>query len=252
MDVFNFIPGYTSSIYETGREPALFVLLSFLITFILTRGYTRLARTTGWGSASFGGVHTHHLVFGLVLAFLAAGAEFAFLPEPGLAQLFLATMFGVGAALVLDEFALVFHLDDVYWEKEGRKSVDAVIIGSIFGLLFLLHTTPFGGHSPGLPLKILTLIILIDLFFVIIAALKGKFYLAIFGVFISVLSVTGAIRLAEPNSIWARRYYDENGQKIKKSIARYKAYEKKWRPRKEKLWDIIGGKTEINTKNTKI
>jgi hypothetical protein len=40
----------------------------------------------------------------------------------------LAIPFGVGAALVLDEFALLLNLEDVYWAKEGRQSLDAVVL----------------------------------------------------------------------------------------------------------------------------
>ena len=31
-----------------------------------------------------------------------------------------AAVFGLGTALVLDEFALILHLRDVYWANEGR------------------------------------------------------------------------------------------------------------------------------------
>lgn len=241
MDVFNFVPGYDTAIYATGREPAFFMLLAFILTFIITRGYTRLARIYDWGSASFGGVHTHHMVFGLVIAFAACGVEFAFTPGPGAVQLLLATLFGIGAALVLDEFALIFHLKDVYWENEGRKSVDAVVLGFCFALLFLMQTTPFGTYrneSAGL----IAGAIAVNLPIVIICALKGKIYLAIFGVFIPTISLIGAIRLAEPDSIWARKFYKNNSKKMAKTKARYIQYEAKWRHRKETAWDLIGGK----------
>ena len=39
-----------------------------------------------------------------------------------------AIFFGIGAALVLDEFALILHLEDVYWTEDGRTSVDAVFV----------------------------------------------------------------------------------------------------------------------------
>jgi lysyl-tRNA synthetase class 2 len=242
MDLFQFVPGYETHIYNHGREPALVMLLAFIITFILTRAYTRIARVRGWGSAHFGNVHTHHMVFGMVLAFAAGGALIAFLPDPGLFLLVLAAAFGTGVALVLDEFALFFHLQDVYWEREGRKSVDAVVLGLAFGLLFLMQVTPFETSGDD-PAWLLTGAILIDLPIVLIAALKGKIYLAIFGVFIPFLALIAAIRLAEPGSMWARRFYNNRGKKWQRTVKRYEQYEKKWRPRKERLWDIIGGKT---------
>lgn len=242
MNLFDFIPGYTSGVYDTGREPALIMLLAFVITFLLTRGYTRLARVHGWGSASFGGVHTHHLVFGLVIAFTAAAAEFAFSPEEGVVRLLLAAAFGTGAALVLDEFALVFHLEDVYWEREGRKSVDAVVLGLAFGFLFMLQSNPFAGPTEDVPYLAFLAVLFVNWVFVIIAALKGKIFLAIFGLFIPLLAQIGGIRLAEPDSIWARKFYKPNSKKMKKTIKRYERYERIWRPRKEKAWDLIGGK----------
>jgi hypothetical protein len=241
MDIFHFIPGYTTSIYDAGREPALVVLLSFLVTFIFTRAYTRMARVRTWKSGRINGVHTHHLVFGLMLAFVAGALQFAFLPQQGFFQLALAAAFGCGAALVLDEFALIFHLEDVYWEEKGRKSVDAVVIGSIFGLIFLLQAVPFGAAS-SLPRVGLTVTILINLAFVLMTAMKGKIFMAIFGVFIPALAMIGAIRLAEPDSVWAREFYDSRPNKLKRSIQRYRHYERTWKPRKEHLWDIFGGK----------
>lgn len=241
MDLFDFVPGYESAIYATGREPAFVMVLAFIITFIITRGYTRLARVYGWGSASFSGVHTHHMVFGLIIAFAAGALEFAFDPNAGAFQLILAALFGIGTSLVLDEFALIFHLEDVYWENEGRKSVDAVVLGLGFAILFLLQATPFGTSSDE-SLPIIAVLIAINLPIVIICALKGKFYLAVFGVFIPIVAIVGAIRLAEPDSIWARRVYKSKSAKIIRSIQRYDEYEKKWRGRKEKAWDFIGGK----------
>jgi hypothetical protein len=41
-------------------------------------------------------------------------------------------LYGVGAALTLDEFALWLNLKDVYWSREGRSSIDVVIL---FGAL---------------------------------------------------------------------------------------------------------------------
>ncbi|MGL6279314.1 MAG: hypothetical protein ACRC50_07135 [Gaiella sp.] len=242
MNLFRFIPGYETAVYETGREPALVMLAAFAITYALTRGYTRIARVRGWGSTHVGGVHMHHLVVGLVLSFAAGAIQFAYLPGEGFLQLLLAAAFGTGAALVLDEFALVFHLDDVYWEEEGRKSVDAVVLGVAFGALFLLHAAPLGQDTDG-PRWLLTVVLLIHLCIVVVCALKGKLYLATFGVFMPLLAWIGAIRLAEPDSIWARRRYAPGSKKHLRSEERYARYEARWRPRKERAWDVIGGAT---------
>jgi hypothetical protein len=83
------------------------------------------------------GRHVHHLVFG-ILILLAVG--YAWLSEIGvgegdsslLASRLLSILYGVGAALTLDEFALWLNLRDVYWSPEGRASVDAIVL---FGAL---------------------------------------------------------------------------------------------------------------------
>ena len=242
MDLFYFIPGYSSSIYLAGREPAFIMLLSFIITYIAARGYTRIARHTGWGSASFGGVHTHHMVFGLVISFITAALVFSLTPEQGPFLLLLAALFGCGAALVLDEFALILHLEDVYWEKEGRKSIDAVVIAIFTGSLLMLRIAPFEIDEDAIS-NGFSLIVLLNLIIVIIAGLKGKIFLALIGIFIPIVSLIAAIRIAEPDSVWAKFLYKKEGKKIKKSILRYEHYEKVWRVRKEKIWDIIGGET---------
>ena len=248
MNIFPFIPFYTHHIYDGGRQTAFVVLISFLVTFLCARGYTRLARTHGWGSASFGGVHAHHLVFGVIMVLLAGAMQFAFLPlDDGPWQLVLAALFGSGAALVLDEFALLFHLQDVYWEHEGRKSIDAIVIATLLGVLFLLHATPLGSAG-NMTAAALTATGLVNLVFVLAAAVKGKLFLAAFGVFIPFIALIGALRLAEPDSIWAHRWYVPDGRKLRRAQERYQKYNAAWRPRKEWLWDVLGGKPGRPTK----
>jgi len=48
----------------------------------------------------------------------------------------MAVGYGVGAALTLDEFALWLNLEpDAYWSREGRLSIDAVILfGSLLAV----------------------------------------------------------------------------------------------------------------------
>lgn len=242
MDLFYFIPGYTEAIYQTGRQPAFVMMLAFIVTFIIARGYTRLARVYGWGSVSVGDVHTHHLVFGLITAFTAGAAIIGFTPADTSGWfLFLSTLFGVGVALALDEFALVFHLQDVYWEREGRKSIDAIVLALIFGSFFLLRITPFETDTNETG-WILVAVIAINLAIVVLAALKGKIYLALFGLFIPFMALVATVRLAEPDSVWSRYFYKNKAKKCAKAKRRYEQYEKVWRVRKERAWDFIGGK----------
>jgi hypothetical protein len=53
-----------------------------------------------------------------------------------------ALVYGICAALILDEFALWLNLRDVYWQRQGRESVEALCI---FGglLLWAVLIAPF-------------------------------------------------------------------------------------------------------------
>jgi len=135
MNAFGFVPGYRHEIVLGGKEPLVLCLIAFLVTFALTRLYTRLARARGWGSGSVGGgIHLHHMVVGIVFILGTGFATVAFWPgSPG--REVIGILFGVGAALTLDEFALWLYLRDVYWSPEGRSSVDATVIGLVFGTL---------------------------------------------------------------------------------------------------------------------
>lgn len=83
------------------------------------------------------GRHIHHLVFGiLILLFVGYG----WLVEIGtgaddssiLLSRLMSILYGVGAALTLDEFALWLNLKDVYWAREGRASIDAIVLFGAF------------------------------------------------------------------------------------------------------------------------
>lgn len=242
MNIFPNFHWYTETVFDTGRQPAFVMLVAFLIAFACARGYTRIARHTGWGSVHLGGTHTHHLVFGVVIALVSASLQFALGPAIDTPeQLFLAAAFGVGAALILDEFALLFYLKDVYWDTDGRKSIDAVVMAVTLGCLFLLHTTPLGksdiGERP--VLFVLTAVQLVNMIPVLICAFKGKLTLAMLGVFIPILAWIGAVRLAEPTSVWARLY---SKKKLHRTQKRYAHYDEVWRPRRTAILDFIGGK----------
>jgi hypothetical protein len=121
---------YQEEIVDPGKQPLGFLLLAFLLTFVLVRFITHSIRAGRFHkvfhNVSAGGTHLHHLVPGILLV-LACGVLGFGLP-PGVAREPLAIGFGIGMALTLDEFALWLHLEDVYWAKEGRQSVDAVIV----------------------------------------------------------------------------------------------------------------------------
>src|SRR3954452_17742378 len=127
----------------TGRRAAFaWMVTAFLLTFLTTRLITRAIRT-GRGpfrNASVGGNHVHHEGYGIFLLLITGTADFTEGRE-GSWLYVLASLFGMGAALTLDEFALWLHLEDVYWSQEGRSSVDAVLIALGVGGLLLVGAT---------------------------------------------------------------------------------------------------------------
>ena len=96
----------------------------------------RSPRVPWWPGSivSEGGVHVHHLVFGIVTMMVSGVIGYA-LEDVGFWYEASAVGFGIGIGLTIDEFALWVHLEDVYWEKEGRSSIDATLIAvGIMGL----------------------------------------------------------------------------------------------------------------------
>ena len=122
---------------DRGRQAAAdAVLVSFVVTFASTRTITRLIRD-GRGpfrNVAVGGTHVHHSVPGIILLMIGA---FTAVGGPGtLGWLsFSAVAVGIGTSLVLDEFAMILHLQDVYWSGEGQLSVEAVsLVAACLGL----------------------------------------------------------------------------------------------------------------------
>jgi hypothetical protein len=118
--------------FKSERRERLFLAsLGFLLTFAGVRVITHLIRA-GVGpfhNVSSGGLHIHHLVWGILLLLVVG---YVWLIEQGTGSNWLASVsaiaYGVGAALTLDEFALWLNLQDVYWTGPGRVSIDAVVI----------------------------------------------------------------------------------------------------------------------------
>ncbi|WP_248960527.1 hypothetical protein [Sphaerisporangium perillae] len=199
-------------IIDTGRLPLFCFLTALIVTFIFTRVNVRLIRAkVGWfRNVNVGDVHVHHVVFGVVLMLFGGVAG---LISAGLSSgwyAVTAAVFGVGAALVLDEFALILHLRDVYWSEEGRTSVDAVFVAIAVTLLLLVGLRPFGWEAPT-PTPggwwTAALLLLLNLVLAVITLLKGKIWTGLAGLFAPFLLIIGAVRLARPGSPWARWFF---------------------------------------------
>lgn len=122
---------YVRDIVAAGREPQFLVLVAFLVTFVLVRAIThaiRAQRVRVLRNVRVRGVHLHHLVPGILLLLVTGYLAIALDVQAD--RRLLAVLYGVGAALTLDEFALWLRLQDVYWTAEGRWSVDAVVIAA--------------------------------------------------------------------------------------------------------------------------
>jgi small neutral amino acid transporter SnatA (MarC family) len=191
-----------------GRGAAFVVLVAFFVSFICIRTSARLTRSVSWwpGGVQAGGVHLHHLVWGICLMLLAGFLAFA-APLRAPWWHLDAVAFGVGAGFTLDEFALWVRLSDVYWTEEGRSSVDAVVIALAFAGLVVIGTRPFGLDDPGSIWGTIGVIAFV-FSFVVLAAAKGRPFLAVVGIFIPVFAIVGGVRVARPSSLWAKRRYD--------------------------------------------
>ena len=122
------------------KEPELLVTVALLLSFGAVRLITYSIRyqwVPFFHNITAGDVHVHHMVPGMLLVLLAGYLGLAMGPERPLRVL--AVLFGVGAGLVLDEFALWLRLEDVYWEPEGRQSLDAMIVAVVLLVLYLLE-----------------------------------------------------------------------------------------------------------------
>jgi hypothetical protein len=211
-----------------------------LLSFLFIRTSARLMRSpkVPWWPGSVtteGGLHVHHLVFGIVLL-LATGFALALQPSSPWLEIF-AAGFGIGAGLTLDEYALWLHLEDVYWAEEGRRSVDAVVIAALLGGLLLMGFLPFSTDDGALPI-VLTMVVVLALS--ALAILKGKIVMGVAGVLFPIVSLIGAIRLAKPGSFWAERRYEPGSRKLARATKRYARHTKRY----QRFQDRVAGAPE--------
>ncbi len=230
---------FEHDIIGRGRLPLLCCLVAFILTFFVTRTSVRLIRRRqGAGrpprwweprNLHIGAKHIHHVVVGVVLVMIS-GVTLVTLSVNGNEAEFtsVAIIFGIGAALVLDEYALILHLSDVYWEEDGRTSVDAVFAAvAVGGLLVLgLHPLMFfislwqdTTHSILLRSGVVFAMVL-TLPLAVLVVLKGKVWTGLIGMFFVPLLFIGAIRLSRPQAPWARYLYMRRLDKMSRALQR--------------------------------
>ncbi len=244
---------FAAQIVRTGRLPLFCFFIAFLVSFGIIRLSVRLirAKVRWWpGNVTRGSMHLHHMVFGVIFMVIAGVAEIA-APINSLEwRAGSATLFGAGTALVLDEFALLLHLRDVYWTSAGRVSVDAVFVAAAVTALLLLGVTPAGVNYAARVVRVasnteaftsLVLILIVLFAFAVITLLKGKIWTGLFGIFLPVLFFVGAIRLARPGSPWCRWRYQRKPRKLARAGRREQRLREPVIRVKSRLVDIVAG-----------
>nr|WP_218621041.1 hypothetical protein [Mycolicibacterium hippocampi] len=243
------------------RLPLVCCLVAFILTFFVTRTIVRYIRSQAGSDAprkwwqprnisAGGGMHIHHVVIGVVLVLVSGVTMVTLAVDGGVPEFTAASIFfGVGAALVLDEFALILHLSDVYWAEDGRTSVDAVFVAVAVAGLLILGFSPLSffdvdiwrSDQSVVARTIVVAAALLTLGLAVIVLLKGKVWTGLVGMFITPLLVVGAVRLSRPHAPWARWRYTNRPRKMHRALER-----ERWLRRpvvQAKLWlqDAIAG-----------
>jgi hypothetical protein len=237
---------WNEHILANNRQGVFLVLVGFILSFAFIRMSTRLMRSpkVPWWPGSVvsdSGVHLHHLVFGIVTMMIAGTLGFAAHGESPWAEI-CGFLFGVGAGLTIDEFALWVYLDDVYWAEEGRSSIDATVIAAAAMGLVVMGVNPLdtGTDSEGWLALIVSGLLLVLV--VAICFLKGRRAHGIVGFFVFPVALYGACRIGKPDSAWARRRYGKRKPKKQAKSERRFPPNRRTERYKDAFRDIVGGK----------
>src|SRR5215203_2947769 len=190
---------FNEEIIRNDRLALFLCFVAFILTFITTRVITRMIRA-GRGpfknNVSSTGLHVHHAVPGVILLVVGAFVSVGTGSEVPWAEIS-GVLIGIGTSLVLDEFALILHLQDVYWTDEGRISVEMVSLATAALGLALVGLNPIdwsGEPDDNAQIGLTVLGITSHLLLIVACVVKGKYKWALFGAFIPFISVIGAIR----------------------------------------------------------
>ncbi len=242
-----FVDFWNDQILAEEKQGLFLVLAGFVLSFAFIRMSTRLMRSpkVPWWPGSVvseSGVHLHHLVFGIAAMMIAGAIGSTVLGDSPYAEI-CAFLFGVGAGLTIDEFALWVYLDDVYWAEEGRLSIDATVIAAAVMGLILLGFSPFTFETGSLDQTIASVVSAAVVFsMVAICFAKQRLMHGIVGFFVFPVAIYGASRLGKPDSPWARRRYGgRRPQKQARAEERFRPGRRTERF-KNAFRDIVGGK----------
>ncbi|HLH14868.1 MAG TPA: hypothetical protein VKV16_08780 [Solirubrobacteraceae bacterium] len=152
---------YRKHFEDRRKERQLLSTASFFVTFAGVRAITHAIRAERgpFKNITPGGRHIHHMTFGII-GLLSVG--YLWLLEIGIddrrrASRATSVAYGAGSALTLDEFALWLNLADDYWTKQGRESIDAVVLfgsllsASVIGREFLAELVKHASSRPAQP-----------------------------------------------------------------------------------------------------
>jgi hypothetical protein len=134
---------FHSHVQDRPKRRLLLAAIGFFVTFAVARAVA-YAAGRNYGPFHYiyiGKTHVHHLVWGILLLLIVG---FCWLLEIGtgsstsslLASRLMSMLYGVGAALTLDEFSIWLNLQEgVYWTRKDRASIDAILL---FGVALIL------------------------------------------------------------------------------------------------------------------
>jgi len=215
---------YDRAILDRGKQPELLLLVSFLLTFAFIRVSTHLIRrgVKWWPrNVEVKGRHIHHMVFGIILLLAVGYAAIGFAP-PSPGREILAVLFGIGAGLTLDEFALWLNLKDVYWTEQGRSSIDAVIVAAVCGGLVILGLRIWVDLGRDVAEGVRWTLAASGVVSVVLAVInvtKGKVGMAVVSLIFPAIGAVGTLRLARPHSPWARFYPEHKLERSRRRFA---------------------------------
>jgi hypothetical protein len=224
---------FQQSVVAAGRLRLFCFFVAFIAAFVFIRFSVRMirAQVRWWpGNVTPGGVHVHHAIFGLIFMCVGGVGGLVVQDTNSAWAATAAALLGIGMALLLDEFALVLFLKDVYWKESGRLSVEVVFIVvalcglALLGWVPLGYTTAARGDTHLEAFAGIAVVLAVNLVFTVVCLLKGKVWTGVLGIYVSLIAIVGAIRLARPGSVWARRRYPDGSKKLAKALAREKRY----------------------------